>query len=103
MVAVQLNVSKKDIIEGCRNSAENCPIARATIRAGFTGVEVEAEYIRFVIGDDTHVISLHGKARRFVHAFDDGEKVKPFKFIVRLTNRVAKFVKLNKRYVLATA
>lgn len=83
MKYVEVQVTELDIMLGKKGSCTQCPIAYAVKRA--TGrkrnVVVNGKYL-VIDGayNNCQQFSLPKKARDFISKFDDGKKVKPFKF-----------------------
>src|SRR5437870_489209 len=89
---VKVTVTKEDIQKGRFKNGERCPIARAAKRVLKNVNFVARTKIDFLSRDDeglTHVESHHTSraASRFVRAFDNGGKVKPFTFQMRVPTR----------------
>lgn len=101
MVKVKVNVTKRDIYNGLPGSCLNCPVALATLRSFPTVAQVLV---------DGYSILAHGEwiARRvpsactdFISDFDELKKVRPFSFVVKITNKLAKQLNPSKRYIVA--
>jgi hypothetical protein len=74
---IKIEVTQDDIDQGCRWSANHCPIARAVAqRFHSTQVGVNRTWIR--VGSITFKTPL--RAVRFIKRFDGKNLVKPFKF-----------------------
>jgi len=80
---IDLTVEQRHIDEGETNNCKECPIAKALSQyiAEDSQALVYAEAIHFYHKwneDDSHVIEGNLEVSRFVDAFDNGHKVKPF-------------------------
>ena len=81
---LEIIVTEGDIKRGKKMNIFTCPIAKAAKRALKYKVKlsVGGETLRFYT-DKEYVIHLPKKAEKFILSFDKGEKVKPFKFVIR--------------------
>lgn len=103
MPTVELNITSKDIKNGVRGEGDSCPIARAALKAGFTGVNVD-DTLAFdikdpVYGTDEVYLSLPKKALKFIENFDEGKTVKPFKLRLRIKQALLSLLNIRKRYL----
>lgn len=83
---LEINVTEGDIKRGIKENTLTCPIARATNRAFKykEGVAVGVWTLSLYLSKNKPIlVNLPIKAQRFIIRFDDGKKVKPFKFILR--------------------
>lgn len=78
MAANRIYVTERDLADGVKGSAYNCPVAKAVTRATGRGAAVAA-YI--YIGVDRYSISK--AVRRKIYSFDEGLPVGPFSFVLR--------------------
>ncbi|KKN16774.1 hypothetical protein LCGC14_0972360 [marine sediment metagenome] len=81
---LEINITKEDIEGGIRRNHTTCPIAIATKRAFKRKriVSVDRFNLRFTANRVKEVIVLPLKAKNFISNFDNGCKVKPFKFVI---------------------
>jgi hypothetical protein len=82
---VRIDVTQEDIAHGVMNDCENCPVARAFIRA--TGldpfriaVDEDGITIAWPFSDREVTIDLPESVGEWISAFDDGLPVWPFAF-----------------------
>ena len=76
-----IKVTKEDIANGCPESTNNCPIARAILRQVKTDWVSVGYCIKVVDQDAQHLkYKCPRSAKRFINRFDNGEPVKPFNF-----------------------
>lgn len=64
--------------------SNNCPVALAFKDAGYKDAVVCTAYQIF-LGKPAKMIRSPRSVSRFVNRFDDGKKVKPFNFILKIT------------------
>lgn len=84
--AITVQVTQDDILNGKRSRCDQCPIARALTRAGFTEVSVGATIAvvaRPGIGTSESVYDLPEFANLFITNFDNGRPVEPFTFTMK--------------------
>lgn len=91
---LHITVNQEDINSGVAGDCENCPIARAAIRAvaqqpdvlgtDTCAVEVLDDILFVRARSRRHEGRLPERAREFVEDFDSKEEVRPFEFDVEL-------------------
>lgn len=91
---VAINVTEKDIRKGCKGDDQNCPIARAVLKNlknGYVSVDCTGQ-IRVSDAEDGVMVDTDTSIRRerFITKFDNGEKVKPFRFLMNIPARVVR-------------
>lgn len=82
MRTLRVSVTAKDIREGNRQSCSRCPVALA-VRRHMHGVRVTSEFL-FTDGHDHPTAELPTAAKVFVHKFDTGSRVEPFRFRIKV-------------------
>ena len=76
-----IEVNQNDIDNGVQGVSCKCPVARAIKRTmRIKGVEVNADYILLKSGKTSIECAVPASVMRFINIFDEGAKVKPFKF-----------------------
>lgn len=77
-----VNVTAKDIKNGCPQRADSCPITLAVKRLLKTDNDVETSDVIEVFGKSggSEFYRVPKKATNFILRFDEGKPVKPFKF-----------------------
>ncbi len=84
---LEINITDGDIKRGTKMDSDSCPIALATKRAfkynKMTTPHVLGSLMKFYANKRRQVVFLPIKAKNFISKFDNGEKVKPFKFVIR--------------------
>jgi hypothetical protein len=91
MKKIYVNVTQKDITHGRKGDRQSCPIARA-VRRHFdpTKIEVSISSLTIIVWsvDGSYDIIWDVKtpdvAEEFIHNFDSGKLVSPFKFTVEV-------------------
>jgi hypothetical protein len=85
---IKVSVTEEDILRGKRLVARACPIARAIRRDArmWKRVSVYGNYCNYYDsrGWFMNMSKLPKKCETFVNRFDEGKKVNPFSFIIRL-------------------
>ena len=85
MARMKVAVRKKHIKAGLPSEKHSCPIALALKAKGCTGVVVDSEALSFTDSKgDAYALVMPTDARHFTEAFDRGEFVTPFTFVVPL-------------------
>jgi len=93
---IELKVEQRHIDEGASNNCKECPIAKALSQyiAEDSQALVYAEAIHFYHkwkeDDYPHVIEGNLEVSRFVDAFDNGHKVKPFTTTLNIPHQYLK-------------
>lgn len=91
---VCINVTEKDICKGCKGDEQNCPIARAVLKnlkEGFVSVDSEGQIVVYDAEDGTIVNTPNSPRRsRFIEKFDNGQQVKPFRFLLNIPARIVR-------------
>jgi len=91
---ITVSVTQKDIDQGCASDAENCPIARAINRRLNPGFGAIVGGLGVNIYKTTHAAAFvfseifPDRALAFIAAFDHNRKVRPFRFVLDLPERV---------------
>ena len=80
---MEIKVKKKDIKRGVRNNSKMCPVALALRRNGVQRARVHISFIEHGPRDNWRFTSPTDSVRDFISKFDDGKKVKPFKFVFK--------------------
>lgn len=99
MVAVKVNITKYFIKKGERGNPRSCPVALALYKIGVKKATVFGDLLYVPVGnffDERISVGLPKSVERFVGNFDDGNKVKPFSFVLRVSNKTAKTIGLIK-------
>lgn len=79
-----IEVTSKDIRKGVKEESKSCPVALALNReTGFNDFRVNPASITRGFPFSTRYYHVPRSVKRFVHWFDDGKKVQPFRFILR--------------------
>lgn len=81
-----VEVTKEDIVQGCREDSENCPVARATLRTfpEFSGISVyEQEVVADYLGW-TRKNPLPEEVTKRIRGYDQGEAMQPFSFELKV-------------------
>jgi hypothetical protein len=94
-----ITVLQDDIDKGLRNRATQCAIARAAKRdladlltGDYTGLAASPGCLTYYGG--SYEKPVHGQAKMpveasaFIHKFDTGDRVEPFKFEIEITEGV---------------
>jgi len=76
---MKIEVTEEDIKAGWRN-ALYCPVALALDRATNQDWHVSADHLSPCIGENYDKSEIPARVRRFIRAFDQGKKVRPFSF-----------------------
>jgi hypothetical protein len=77
---IKVIVSQEDIAKGVKRDPDNCPIACAIKRMGYTDVSVAALGVYFWSGDTYYSLALPQEATIFITRFDKDFSVAPFSF-----------------------
>ena len=77
----KIEVTAKHIKEGKKKVGSSCPVALAC-RDVFQMSRIMVGYVTLDI--DSEKVNLSQKATDFISRFDEGEKVKPFSFYVKV-------------------
>lgn len=93
MFTKTINVTKYFIRRGTRCQSTACPVALAIHRAGLRGLSVDRWG---VFKDGLADMRFPKKVSEFIERFDNGEPVKPFSFVLRISNKNAKRLGLIK-------
>jgi hypothetical protein len=85
MKTITLTVTREDIRNGVQYNSYSCPVALALGRAyhGSPGA-ANVGYTEFSLSDGKEWCKAPVWLSRFMHGFDKGEKVRPFKRVLRL-------------------
>lgn len=78
---MKIKVTEQDIKEGTICSPWHCPVAKALFRNLKEEVTVLGPKFR-IRYDKTILLPI--KVKEFIHSFDNGEKVEPFEFEVKV-------------------
>lgn len=85
---IKIKVTEKCISSGMKKSTKSCPIALAVVDSlgndSYVSVHHENVFIRGCKKDRyaSDMPDLPRSARRFIHHFDNGNKVSPFNFFL---------------------
>jgi hypothetical protein len=92
MVNLKVSVTKNDIKRGHKSCPVSCPIFLALSRAGFKNhhVGIGRLMLRHRIWDYEKAINFPIEVSNFVEDLDNGKKVKPFKFTLKIADRKAR-------------
>lgn len=82
---IRVNVTKHDIKEGMKYSCYSCPIALALDRHKHKGITYPSVSFSYVTFEQNRWLrySVPLKACDFIYNFDQGKRVKPFRFILK--------------------
>lgn len=80
----KITVTRRDIQRGLMQNQRSCPIALALKKRKIPFLSVFDTEITFMIKDEHKSIALPRRAEKFIEAFDEAKKVKPFSFIINL-------------------
>ncbi len=81
---IRINVTQRDIDQGCRASVRSCPIARALSRhlPKFPGCDYVSAFPNLLtLGQAFWYARTPPSASAFILAFDSTEPVRPFSFV----------------------
>lgn len=110
MVKVKVEVTQKDIKNGIPQDCGYCPIALAVNRTfpKLNKIYVDSAEAYAEMDERIVVVSKTSKScRKFIEKFDEFDelacefqkKVKPFSFVIKLTNDMAKLLNPAKKYI----
>jgi len=81
---IPVAVTQQDIDEAehCLGVYDECPVARALQRLGFTRIDVDANRILLSVGTRRYVYQTPRLANIFIDEFDAERAVQPFDFVL---------------------
>lgn len=87
MKEYRCEVTEEDIEKGTRRDSRSCALALALKRTLGDSPRVSLDYLTIALPDEPgkrRWFRLSPKGAQFVRGFDNGEPVKPFKFVLRV-------------------
>lgn len=87
MALVKIEVTEEDIAKGVKWNPVRCPVAKGIRRVLGKGKKLEVDGYSLSItsrNGETDEVDLPKKVHKFVDRFDDGRKVKPISFCLRM-------------------